>query len=122
MKRYLSILLTSLVLASCGGGGGDDGNACLSYCSVGCGKAANCGIYPSFNVEVCTNTCFASTQQQSTSDDSCNKAEGFVMGATCQQLADLLGSHSLLRGDKSSVTEGVGAGESLADAALAQTD
>lgn len=86
--------LLAIAVTGCGGGGGDGdsvSSTCRSYCSFTCARAANCGFYPSSQIESCDDSCVETIESNGTSAAECDSAGERLAGVSCAQLGSILG-------------------------------
>jgi hypothetical protein len=117
--RKALLIIVCFAIPACGGGGKKSGGSriCKSYCSSACIKTANCGFIPHAGVNTCTDTCFKASQEDGTSDDSCQQAATFVLSANCNQLGTLLGFRTMDRAHVEPLPSTDDVGDVLAQAA-----
>lgn len=81
------------LFSGCGGGDDDDiPDECVSACNTGCSRAVACQFIPASELNACSEACVDTLEGNAQlTAQGCQNAAATFAGASCTQLADLLG-------------------------------
>jgi hypothetical protein len=102
-SRYLRGFLWVVVVIGFGllnGCGGDDDDdipgECVSACNTGCSRAASCQFISGSDLNACSDACVDNLRGDAQlTPQGCQNAAVAFAGASCSQLADILGLRSV---------------------------
>jgi hypothetical protein len=90
---WVVVVIGMGLFSGCGDGDDNDiPDACVSACETGCGRAQACQFFPANELDDCVEACVDTIEMEAQATvQSCQNAEATFAGASCDELADLLG-------------------------------